>query len=152
MKAVIQRVSCASVSVNHTCISKITRGYLILLGIHANDTPNDIKTLTNKIAKLRIFSDECDKMNRSILDVHGEILLVSQFTLCALTRHGNRPAFTEAMQPALAKQYYLDFGRNLESLSIPVQYGEFGAMMDVSLVNDGPVTILLESQNGILTC
>ena len=152
MKTVIQRVTSASVTVNQTCISSISKGYLILLGIQNGDTDADIKTLANKIAKLRIFADENDKMNLSIQDIRGEILLVSQFTLCALTRHGNRPAFTDAMPPDTADAMYRDFGKHLESLGIPVKYGQFGAMMDVALVNDGPVTILLESKNGVLTC
>lgn len=150
MKTVIQRVSSASVTVNGQCISKIQKGYLILLGIEETDTPADIDTLTQKIAKLRIFADENDKMNLSIRDIGGSIILVSQFTLCAQTRHGNRPAFVRAMQPAVANEMYQTFGRALESLGIPVQYGEFGAMMDVALVNDGPVTICMNTKNGII--
>ncbi|MBQ9396510.1 MAG: D-tyrosyl-tRNA(Tyr) deacylase [Proteobacteria bacterium] len=151
MKTVIQRVSSASVTVGGQRISSIGKGFLILLGVETGDTANDLKTLTAKISKLRIFADENDKMNLSIMDVHGEILLVSQFTLCAQTRHGNRPAFTSAMPPAEADAMYQAFGKALENLGIPVQYGQFGAMMDVALVNDGPVTILMESQNGVLT-
>lgn len=151
MKTVIQRVSSASVTVSGSLISQIQKGYLILLGIEATDTEADLKTLTAKIAKLRIFADENDKMNLSIQDVQGSILLVSQFTLCAQTRHGNRPAFTSAMAPANADAMYQKFGKTLQDMGIPVQYGQFGAMMDVALVNDGPVTILLESVDGILT-
>ena len=151
MKTVIQRVSSASVTVAGQQISAIGKGFLILLGVETGDTQNDLKTLTAKISKLRIFADENDKMNLSILDVQGEILLVSQFTLCAQTRHGNRPAFTSAMPPAEADAMYREFGKTLESLGIPVQYGQFGAMMDVALVNDGPVTIIMESKNGVLT-
>ena len=148
MKVVIQRVSSASVSVNNQLISKIGLGFLILLGIEAGDSTTDSKTLVAKISKLRIFPDDKDKMNRSIIDVAGQILLVSQFTLCALTRHGNRPSFTNAMAPDIAERMYLDFGKSLESLGIPVCYGQFGAMMDVSLVNDGPVTIIIKTRNG----
>ena len=150
MKAVIQRVREASVSVNGEIISKIGLGYLILLGIETGDTAADIQTLTQKIAKLRIFADSADKMNLSIRDVQGAILLVSQFTLCAQTRHGNRPAFTSAMMPTQAESMYLEFGHMLEMQQIPVSYGQFGAMMDVRLLNDGPVTILMESKNGVI--
>ena len=150
MKTVIQRVSSASVTISGQCISQIKRGYMILLGIEEGDTSADIQTLTQKIAKLRIFADENDKMNLSIRDIGGSILLVSQFTLCAQTRHGNRPSFIRAMPPETANPMYLAFGHELESLGIPVQYGEFGAMMDVALVNDGPVTICMISHNGII--
>lgn len=150
MKAVIQRVREASVTVEGQKISQIGQGYLILLGIENGDTQADSQTLTRKIANLRIFADADDKMNLSILNVGGSILLVSQFTLCALTRHGNRPAFTEAMPPETANRMYEEFGKMLESHGIPVQYGQFGAMMDVALINDGPVTILLESKDGVI--
>ena len=150
MKTVIQRVSSASVTVDNRCISAIQRGFLILLGVEENDLSSDIQTLTQKISKLRIFADENDKMNLSIRDIGGEILLVSQFTLCAQTKHGNRPAFIKAMAPQIANDMYLAFGKSLESLGIPVKYGQFGAMMDVALVNDGPVTIIIESKNGVI--
>ncbi|MBO4351166.1 MAG: D-tyrosyl-tRNA(Tyr) deacylase [Proteobacteria bacterium] len=150
MKAVIQRVRESSVTVENQVISRIGQGYLILLGIEKGDTQADSVTLTRKIANLRIFADDEDKMNLSILNVKGSILLVSQFTLCALTRHGNRPAFTEAMPPEEANRMYEEFGKMLEVQGIPVQYGQFGAMMDVALVNDGPVTILLESRDGAI--
>ena len=150
MKTVIQRVKQASVQVNGEYISKIGKGFLILLGIEANDQESDLQALVSKIAKLRIFADEADKMNLSIRDIGGEILLVSQFTLCAQTRHGNRPAFTSAMQPAEAERMYLAFGKQLEAQQIPVSYGQFGAMMDVALINDGPVTIIMEARNGAI--
>ena len=146
----IQRVRESSVTVENQVISRIGQGYLILLGIEKGDTQADSVTLTRKIAALRIFQDTEDKMNLSILNVNGAILLVSQFTLCALTRHGNRPAFTEAMPPDEANRMYEEFGKMLEVQGIPVQYGQFGAMMDVALVNDGPVTILLESRDGAI--
>lgn len=148
MKTVIQRVKSASVTVSSNVISRIEQGYLILLGVQDTDTMADLNALTAKIAKLRIFADENDKMNLSIQDVHGSILLVSQFTLCAQCRHGNRPAFTAAMNPAQADEMYREFGKTLEKMGIPVQYGQFGAMMDVALVNDGPVTIILETKDG----
>lgn len=150
MKAVIQRVKSASVTVEGKCVSSIQNGYMILLGISENDTDRDKEVLVNKIAKLRVFADDADKMNRSIADCHGEILLVSQFTLCADCRHGNRPSFVSAMKPDQANAMYQAFGKSLENCGIPVQYGVFGAMMDVALVNDGPVTIVLESQNGVI--
>ncbi len=150
MKAVIQRVKEASVKVNGEMISSIGKGFLILLGVEATDKPADLLTLTSKISKLRIFADEADKMNLSIRDVNGAILLVSQFTLCAQTRHGNRPAFVSAMNPTDAERMYLEFGKTLESMQIPVCYGKFGAMMDVGLINDGPVTIIMESKDGVI--
>ena len=150
MKTVIQRVSRASVAVDGECIASIGRGFLILLGIEQGDTAADTAALTAKIAKLRVMADENDKMNLSLRDTGGEVLLVSQFTLCAQTRHGNRPAFVRAMPPETACPMYLDFGRALEALGIPVRYGRFGAMMDVSLHNDGPVTILMESRDGAI--
>ena len=150
MKALLQRVSSASVTVDHQLVSRINSGYLILLGVSTGDTIEDAKVLTAKISKLRIFADSNDKMNLSIQDVGGSILLVSQFTLCANARHGNRPSFVAAMEPKVAEAMYLEFGKMLEQTGIPVQYGVFGAMMDVALVNDGPVTIMLESLNGVI--
>ena len=150
MKAVIQRVSRASVTVAGDKISTIRRGLLILLGIEERDTDRDVQTLASKIVKLRIFADDNDKMNLSVNDVGGEVLLVSQFTLCAHTRHGNRPAFTRAKNPSDANAMYCAFGNHLKNNGIPVQYGQFGAMMDVELVNDGPVTIILESVDGAI--
>ena len=142
MKAVIQRVARASVTVDGNRISSIGKGYLILLGIDERDTQRDIETVAAKVAKLRIFADQTD--------IGGEILLVSQFTLCAQTRHGNRPAFIRAKNPTDADAMYRSFGARLASAGIPVQYGQFGAMMDVELVNDGPVTIIIESIDGTI--
>ena len=150
MRAVIQRVSRSRVSVSGEEIASIGRGYMILLGVSQGDTRADMEVLCKKIAQLRIFADDADKMNLSIRDIGGEILLVSQFTLCASTRHGNRPSFVNAMAPTEAKTMYEAFGARLASYGIDVQYGQFGAMMDVELVNDGPVTILLEAQNGVI--
>ena len=150
MIVIIQRVKQASVSVDQHIVANITHGFLLLLGIEQNDTPHDTLTLVSKISKLRVFPDADYKMNLSIHDVKGSILLVSQFTLCADTKRGNRPSFVRAMQPDVAKNMYLQFGNELEKLKIPVQYGQFGAAMHVNLVNEGPVTIILESANGEL--
>lgn len=150
MRAVIQRVKCASVTVEGVCVSAIQKGFMILLGVSENDTDRDKTNLVNKIAKLRVFADDADKMNLSLGDCGGEILLVSQFTLCADCRHGNRPSFVSAMKPEQANAMYRAFGQDLEARGISVKYGVFGAMMDVSLINDGPVTIVLESKDGVL--
>ena len=150
MKIVIQRVKHASVTVQNLKIAQIQHGFLILLGIEQNDSMQDVQALAAKTTKLRIFSDDQDKMNRSITDVGGQILLVSQFTLCAQTRHGNRPAFVKAMNPTDAERLYQNFGAALKTSGIDVQFGQFGAMMDVELLNDGPVTIIIESQNGVI--
>jgi len=150
MKAVIQRVKRSSVTVSGELISEIGQGYMILLGVCDGDTTRDRDALVAKISKLRIFADENDKMNLSIRDIGGSILLVSQFTLCAACRHGNRPSFTAAMAPTEADAMYQSFGAELTKLGIPVKYGVFGAMMDVELVNDGPVTIILESKDGVI--
>ena len=150
MKTVIQRVKTASVHTDGALLSSIGKGFLILLGIENGDTDRDIASLTRKITHLRVFEDDQGKMNRDIGDSGGSILLVSQFTLCAQCRHGNRPAFTAAMPPEQARSMVEDFGRALEQNGIPVKYGRFGAMMDVSLVNDGPVTIILESRDGAI--
>ena len=146
MKAVIQRVSSASVTVADKKISEIGFGLLILLGITQEDEKRDIDYLVKKTAGLRIFNDEGQKMNLSIQDVGGEILVVSQFTLCADTRRGRRPAFVGAAEPKMAENMYDQYCQKLQLLNIPVSKGQFGASMDVGLINDGPVTILLDSQ------
>ena len=146
MKAVIQRVSSASVTVADKKISEIGFGLLILLGITQEDEKRDIDYLVKKTAGLRIFNDEGQKMNLSIQDVGGEILVVSQFTLCADTRKGRRPAFIGAAEPKMAENMYDQYCQKLQLLNIPVSKGQFGASMDVGLINDGPVTILLDSQ------
>ena len=146
MKAVIQRVSSASVTVADKKISEIGFGLLILLGITQKDEERDIDYLVKKTAGLRIFKDEGQKMNLSIQDVGGEILVVSQFTLCADTRKGRRPAFVGAAKPNMAENMYDQYCQKLQLLNIPVSKGQFGASMDVGLINDGPVTILLDSQ------
>ena len=146
MKAVIQRVSSASVMVADKKISEIGFGLLILLGITQEDEKRDIDYLVKKTAGLRIFNDEGQKMNLSIQDVGGEILVVSQFTLCADTRKGCRPAFVGAAEPKMAENMYDQYCQKIRLLNIPVSKGQFGANMDVGLINDGPVTIILDSR------
>jgi D-tyrosyl-tRNA(Tyr) deacylase len=148
MRAVIQRVGEASVSINATVHSEIKHGLLILLGITHDDTVEDIEYLTAKIANMRIFSDEFGLMNKSVRDVHGSILVVSQFTLHASTKKGNRPSFIAAARPEHAIPLYEKFLVNLESVSlVTVKAGVFGADMQVRLLNDGPVTIIIDSKN-----
>ena len=147
MRVVIQLVKQASVTVQEKVISEIKKGYLILLGIEAEDTQEDINWLAGKIARLRIFGDENGAMNRSILDANGDVIVVSQFTLQAKTKKGNRPSFIKAARPEVAIPLYEKFVAQLENeLGNKVQTGEFGAMMDVALINDGPVTILIDSK------
>ena len=146
MKAVIQRVSSASVTVVDKKISEIGEGLLIFLGVVAQDIEKDIDYLVNKTAGLRIFKDANQNMNLSLQDIGGEVLVVSQFTLCADTRRGRRPSFINAAEPIIANNMYDKFCQKLQLLSIPVSRGQFGASMDVELINDGPVTILLDSR------
>lgn len=145
MRALIQRVSNAKVSVNATTIGAIDEGLLILVCAMADDTPEIGAKLAQKIAKLRIFKDEAGRMNRSLLDCGGEALIVSQFTLAADTKRGNRPGFSQAAPPALGKQLYDAFCQAMCKLDITVETGEFGADMDVELLNQGPVTIWLDT-------
>jgi len=148
MRVVIQRVSQASVSINKEIKSKIEIGLLILLGIEEADTIEDINWLAGKIARLRIFNDENEVMNLSVCDVKGEILVVSQFTLHASTKKGNRPAYIKAARPETAIPLYESFVKQLETeTGSDIQTGEFGAMMEITLVNDGPVTIIIDSKN-----
>lgn len=148
MRAVVQRVKEASVTVSGDCIAKIEEGLLILLGIENEDNVDDINWLAGKIARLRIFSDSNENMNNSILDTDGNCLVVSQFTLHASTKKGNRPSFIKAARPDQAIPLYKAFISQLEiELKKPVQIGEFGAMMEIALINDGPVTILIDSKN-----
>ena len=150
MKIVIQRVSKASVTVNKKEIATIKKGVLILLGIVADDTIEDINWLTNKISNLRIFNDAKGVMNASLLDVQGEALVVSQFTLHALTKKGNRPSYIKTAKPDIAIPLYNQFIKILDNqLDTTVQKGEFGADMKVELLNDGPVTILIDSKHRI---
>ena len=146
MKAVIQRVTEASVSVDGRVVGSCKKGYMILLGVGEEDTPAEAELLAAKTANLRVFCDENDKMNLSLLDVGGEVLVISQFTLCADTKKGNRPSFIHAMEPVRAKEYYEYYCEQLKGLGVKhIGRGIFGADMKVSLVNDGPVTILLDT-------
>ncbi len=147
MKAVVQRVSDAQVIVNEEIIGKIGQGFLVLLGIGYEDSQEDIDYLISKIAQMRIFNDSDDKMNHSLNDIHGNCLVVSQFTLYADTRKGNRPSFVKAAKPEIARAMYQLFLDQLsKSIGQKVECGIFGADMKVSLTNDGPVTIILDSK------
>lgn len=146
MKAVVQRVSSSSVSVDGEVIGKIGRGYNVLLGVFPDDTQKDAEILASKIAKLRIFEDENEKMNMSVLDIDGEILVISQFTLCADIKKGNRPSFTTAAKPEYANELYEYFMQQLSANGIKrVEHGLFGADMKVEINNDGPVTIIMDT-------
>ena len=148
MRAVIQRVSSASVTISGTINGEIANGFLILLDIEAADSAEDIDWLTGKISKMRVFEDAEGLMNQSLSDTNGSALVVSQFTLHASTKKGNRPSFTRAARPEQAEPMYQTFLLELgKRIGRPCQSGEFGADMQVSLVNDGPVTIIIDSQN-----
>lgn len=150
MIAVIQRVSQASVTIDYQCKGQIDTGFLVLLGITHTDTEDDVVWLSKKIVGMRIFNDADDKMNLDLAAVNGDILLISQFTLHASTKKGNRPSFIDAARPDVAIPLYEAMIRQLTSdLGKPIQTGEFGTDMKVSLLNDGPVTILIDSQNRI---
>lgn len=144
MKALIQRVKRASVTIDGALYSKIDSGMLVLLGVEKGDTQENATLLAQKLSKLRIFEDEQQKMNRSILDVNGEILVVSQFTLCGDCKKGTRPSFDKAALPQVANELYEYFVSEVKKLNISVQTGKFAAMMDVELINDGPVTFMVE--------
>jgi D-tyrosyl-tRNA(Tyr) deacylase len=147
MRVIIQRVSTASVTINEAVKSAIGPGLLILLGIEAADNAEDIEWLCQKIIQLRIFNDENGLMNRSVQDISGEMLVVSQFTLHASTKKGNRPSFIRAARPETAIPLYEQFVATLQNRSqLSVKTGEFGADMKVSLVNDGPVTLFIDSR------
>jgi D-aminoacyl-tRNA deacylase len=154
VKAVLQRVSAASVSVGGQIIGAVdqnrgsgrAKGLMILLGVAAGDTDKDASYLAQKVVDLRIFPDDQGKMNKSLLEIGGSALIVSQFTLLAEWRKGRRPGFTRAAVPDEGKRLYLYFVEEVRRLGVPVQTGEFGAEMEVSLVNDGPVTLILENQ------
>ena len=144
MRFLVQRVSEANVMVDNKITGKIGKGYLVLIGITHTDTTDDADYLINKLLNLRVFCDENDKMNLNINQVNGELLLVSQFTLYANTSHGNRPDFLEAAKPAYAEELYEYIIKECKNRNINVQTGIFGADMKVHLLNDGPVTIMLE--------
>ena len=145
MRAVIQRVSSASVKVDEETIGSIGKGLLIFLGVGETDTEFDLKYIADKSVGLRIFSDENDKMNLSVEDIGGEILVISQFTLYGDCRKGKRPSFSKSMEPVAANKMYEQFIAEIKSKGIRTEHGEFGADMKVELLNDGPVTILLDS-------
>ena len=148
MRFVIQRVSKASVKIDNTIYSEIQNGFLVLVGVEEADAKEDADWLCNKLISLRIFSDADDKMNLSLQDINGDVLLVSQFTLFASTKKGNRPSFIKSAKPDIAISLYEYCIEQLaQLLNKPIKTGQFGADMKVSLVNDGPVTILMDSKN-----
>jgi len=148
MRAVIQRVSQAGVRIHGVVKGEIQQGLLVLLAIEDADTAEDIEWLSGKIVRLRIFNDEQELMNRSVQDIGGGILLVSQFTLFASTKKGNRPSFTHSARPEIAVVLYEQFIQRLtQDFGKPIQTGEFGADMKISLINDGPVTIVIDTKN-----
>jgi D-tyrosyl-tRNA(Tyr) deacylase len=150
MIAVIQRVSSSSVEIDNSIKSKIHRGLLVLLGVEEADSHEDIDWLSSKIVNLRIFNDDQGVMNRSVKDVNGEIIVVSQFTLHASTKKGNRPSYIKAAKPEISIPLYEKFVTSLEQvLERQVQTGDFGADMKVHLVNDGPVTIIIDTKNKV---
>tara|TARA_Y100001968_G_scaffold320597_1_gene353759 strand:- start:3535 stop:3978 length:444 start_codon:yes stop_codon:yes gene_type:complete len=143
MKFVLQRVSQASVIIDNTVYSSINNGILLLMGIEKNDNEDMLDYYVNKILNMRLFNDKNQKMNYSVIDINGEILVVSQFTLLADTKKGNRPSYINAAQPALAKKLYRLFCNKLKNYEINIKKGRFGAHMKLDFINDGPVTILL---------
>lgn len=150
LKAVVQRVSAANVTVDGEIVGEINEGLMILLGITEGDTEKDIEVIVNKLINLRIFEDDEQKMNLSLVDIGGSILSISQFTLYGDVRKGRRPSFSKAAPPEIAEKLYDTFNDYIKSLGVHVETGSFGAMMDVSLTNDGPVTFVIESIDGKL--
>ena len=144
MKALIQRVKHASVTIDGLLYSKIGAGLLVFLGVEKGDTEENAKLLSQKLVNLRVFEDENGKMNKSLADVNGEMLVVSQFTLCGDCKKGTRPSFDKSAPPEIAENLYEKFVEFVKALSVPVETGKFRAMMDVELLNDGPVTFLVE--------
>ena len=146
MKIIVQRVKQAQVSIEGQVYSQIKQGLLLLVGVGPEDQAEDLDYAVRKLVNMRIFSDAEGKMNLSVKDIEGEILSISQFTLFADTKKGNRPAFTAAAQPGMAEAFYQDLNRELAK-EVPVETGVFGADMQVELINDGPVTIILDTKN-----
>ena len=144
MKVLIQRVKNALVTIDGEVYSSINKGILALVGIEKGDSLEQVQKSAKKIANLRIFSDENDKMNRSLIDVNGEMLIVSQFTLCGDCKKGTRPSFDKSAPPEMANELYEKFVEEIKNYGIKTQTGKFAAMMDVALVNDGPVTFMIE--------
>lgn len=144
MKILIQRVKKASVTINNELYSKINNGILAFVGIEKNDTLEQVEYLAKKIVNLRIFADDNGKMNKSIIDTQGEMLIVSQFTLCGDCKKGTRPSFDNSANPILANELYEKFISEIRKYNIKTQTGKFAAMMDIELINDGPVTFMLE--------
>ena len=148
MKVVIQRVSEASVTIENNTVAQIKQGLLVFVGIEEEDNQEDINWLASKIANLRIFADEAQIMNLSLKDINGEVIVVSQFTLHAATKKGNRPSYIKAAKPEIAVPMYESFVRQIElELEKKIQTGQFGADMKVALINDGPVTIIIDTKN-----
>ena len=147
MRVVIQKVKYSKVSVDEKIVGEISKGFMILLGVTHTDTEKEINWIANKIKDLRIFEDENNKMNLSLKDVNGEVLIISQFTLYANCIKGRRPGFTDAARPEMAESIYEKFIQKFKDFGIPTQCGIFGADMKVELLNDGPVTIILDSKD-----
>ena len=148
MRVIVQRVSKASVNCSSGHSERIQQGMLIFLGVEENDNASDINWLTSKLSTLRIFSDENGKMNKSIIDINGDFMVISQFTLHASTKKGNRPSYMKAAKPEIAEPLYRSFMESLSEISGKrIAGGVFGDMMDVELINDGPVTIMMDSKN-----
>lgn len=145
MKVLIQRVKRASVRIDNKLFSSIEKGILALVGIEKDDTLENVQKSAKKIVGLRIFPDESDKMNKSLLDIQGEMLIVSQFTLCGDCKKGTRPSFDKSAPPEMANQLYELFINEVSNYGIKTQTGQFGAMMDVELINDGPVTFMIKN-------
>jgi len=146
MRTVIQRVKKSSVKIDNEVISEIGQGLLVLIAVHEDDTQKDIEWMANKVVNLRVFSDEHEKMNKSVQDVGGGILVVSQFTLYGDCKKGNRPSFAKSAEPKKAKEYYEKFVGALRAMPITVATGKFQEMMEVELINNGPVTVVVDSR------